>query len=62
MTLQVLMIPKRQDSEESTEEQEQEETKEGKTHTADKAKKGEIDNGDLSRLTAAATCAPTPQA
>ena len=61
MTLQVLMIPKRQDSEESTEEQEQEE-KEGKTHTADKAKKGEIDNGDLSRLTAAATCAPTPQA
>jgi hypothetical protein len=48
------MIPKRQDSEESTEEQEQEETKEGKTHTADKAKKGEIDNGDLSRLTAAA--------
>ena len=47
------MIPKRQDFQQSTEEEEQEETKEGKTHTADKAKKGEIDNGDMSRLTAA---------
>jgi len=46
------MIPKRQDLEKSTEEQEQE-AKEGKTHTADKAKKGEIDNGDLSHLTVA---------
>jgi hypothetical protein len=43
LTFQVLMIPKRQDVGKSTEEQEQEETKDGKTHTADKAKKCEIE-------------------